>query len=123
MHQARDISLLLCDFDFGHFQRLMGRIYTGDFLDFDAIYDTVSALRQVPHVPGLPLQDFDRVRHTLHNGFPIKHHFQSPRSDCLLCNLYDNHSSIEEGFEGILGEKVAAMDVQNSFACAFPHWI
>jgi len=61
------------------------------------------------------------VRHTLHNGFPIKHHFQSLRSDCLLRNLYDNHSSID-GYEGILGEKVAT-DVQNSFACAFPCWI
>jgi len=46
MHRARDISklLLLCDFEFGHFQRFMGRIYTGDFLDFDAMDDTVSAL-------------------------------------------------------------------------------
>ena len=123
MHQARDISklLLICFFNFGHFQRFMGRIYTGDFLDFDAIDDTVSALRQVPHVPGLPLQDFDRVHHTLHNGFSIKQHFQSPHSDYLLRNIYDDHSSIE-GFEGILGERVA-MDVQNSFAYAFPHWI
>jgi len=61
------------------------------------------------------------VRHTLHNGFPIKQYFQSPRSDCLLRNLYDNHSSID-GYEGILGEKVAT-DVQNSFAFAFPRWI
>jgi len=123
MQRARDISklLLLCDFEFGHFQRFMGGIYTGNFLDFDAIDAAISELSTVPHVPGLPIQDFTRIRHSLHHGFPIKHHFQSPRSDCLQRNLYDNHTSID-GHEDILAGKVAT-DVQNSFACAFPRWI
>jgi len=123
MQRARDVSkiLLLCDFDFGHFQRFMGGIYTGDYLDFDAIDAAITALRAVPHVPGLPIQDFDRIQHSLHNGFPISHHFQSPRSHCLQRNLYNNHSSIV-GHESILAAKVAT-DVQNSFACAFPRWI
>jgi len=123
MQRARDISklLLLCDFDFGHFQRFMGGIYTGNFLDFDAIDAAILELRSVPHVPGLPIQDFDRISHSLHHGFPIKHHFQSPRSHCLQRNLYDNHTSID-GYEEILASKVAT-DVQNSFACAFPRWI
>ena len=123
MQRARDVSkiLLLCDFDFGHFQRFMGGIYTGDYLDFDAIDAAITALRAVPHVPGLPIQDFDRIHHSLHHGFPISHHFQSPRSHCLQRNLYNNHSSIV-GHESILAAKVAT-DVQNSFACAFPRWI
>jgi len=77
MQRARDISkfLLYCDFEFGHFQHFMGRICTSDFLDFDVIYETISELCQVPHFP-IPLQDFDRVRPSLHHGFPVKHHFQ-----------------------------------------------
>ena len=123
LSRSNDIAmiLLLCDFNFGLFQRFMGHIYTGNFIDFDAIDAAISELRDVPHVPGLPLHDFDRVSHILHNGFPIKHHYQSSRQDCLQRNLYNNHSSID-GYEEILTSKLAT-DVQNSFACVFPRWM
>jgi len=122
LERSRNIAkiLLLCDFNFGLFQRFMGGTYTGDYLDFDAIDAAILELSTVPSSPDLPSQDFVRVKHILHHGFPMAKHFRSSRSDCIQRNLYNNHSTIV-GYESILRQKLAG-DIQNSFACAFPRW-
>ena len=112
---------ILCDFDIGILIRSLNKNYTGDWTDFDAVEDLIQEMETVPHVPGLPVQEFDQVRNTIHHGFPFKKEFSCPLRDVRLRNLYDNHTSIDD-HEPLLLEKLAE-DVQKSFALAFPRWI
>ena len=115
--------LLLCNFDVGILIRTLRGNYTGDWTDYDAsIKDLIKEMEVVPHVPGLPIQQFDQVRNTsIHHGFAFQKHCSCPLRDVRLRNLYNNHRSIDD-HEPLLLEKLAE-DVHKSFALAFPCWI
>ena len=78
---------ILCDFDIGILIRSLNKNYTGDWTDFDAVEDLIREMETVPHVPGLPVQEFDQVRNTIHHGFPFKKEFSCPLRDVRLRNL------------------------------------
>jgi hypothetical protein len=63
-----------------------------------------------------------KARHVLHHGFPVKGSFSCLRRDTVGCNLYNsNHPSCQTTNGDALWVKIA-LDVQKSFAIAFPHW-
>ena len=113
--------LLLCDFNTGAFIRLLGHHYTGNFLDYDAIDDAITALSQIPHIHGEPKHDFIRTKHLFHHGFPDVANYSCDRAHTLERNHYDNHSSILPNIDIVL-EKTA-LDISKSYAIALPRWI
>ena len=113
--------LLMCDFNVGGFIRFLGQHYTGDYLDYDSIDGAIATLRDIPHIPGEPIHNFDKTQHLFHHGFPQVANYACNRSDTLRRNLYDNHSSITPHIQTVL-EKVAT-DVNKSYAIALPRWL
>jgi hypothetical protein len=121
--RSRSISklLLLCDFDMGKCIRLLQGSYTGDFLDFPTIDQTLKKLLQIPIQEGQPKHDFDLLHKIYHDGAPSSGNYTCDIEDMKSRNLYNNHSAASPHHDDIR-PKIAS-DVQHSYALAFPRWI
>lgn len=113
--------LLLCHFDFGILIKTLRGPYVADYLDFEHLDRVIEELQKVKEEEGEPVHDFERIKHQLHHGFPMKKEFRCKRKDVFLRNLYDNHRSIDPHHDMV--EENIAKDIQKSFVLCFHRWI
>ena len=121
--RSRDLAkiLLLCDCDVGLFIRVLGGNYTGNFLDFETIDETLDKLKNIPPDPGQPRHDFDLLHKLYHHGVPHEATYRCSRRDTFQRNLYDNHDAAKPHLHDILPK--VATDIQKSYAIALPRWM
>ena len=113
--------LLLFDFEVGDLVRWLGGTYTHDHIPLDPIRSAVAELRERPHKPGYPVQDFDRALHILEHGAPLQAAYVCDRRDTAARNAYDNHAGVSTHGPAVL-KKILA-DSNNEFVLVFPRWV
>lgn len=115
------VALLRFNFDFGNLIRWLEGEYTNEHRDWQALCDTMNAVRSIPPPAGYPLLDFDRAFRVCTEGVPLAGTFSCSFDSVRARNLYNNHPGLLD-VEDDVRFKLAKEEAQ-SFHIAMPRFL